>query len=393
MARYGRQGLRAQQLFRLLLAVLASGVALSVPAPERDVCLAIAAAHLLWGAATVALTRHPGSGWVRWAWTGLLVDLLAIAATTAAVRATAPGSAVVAVLASVLFVVPALAAVQLQPVACATVGVLTTLTYLTLPLSIPRTSDSGVTLLASTAVLAGLALTCVLLCRLQRSRVLTLFHLAAESTRRAEDEPDIELRERRMVADHLRARARQPLIEAQHDLEQGQDSDAVVRQRAAETLRVATGVLDGALAALDPVLLLGAGLSAALRQLVTALEPAPGLVLRLRTDGWPDHLRTEADPVLYGAACELLLGVVQHGRDGVVDVELRVVDGTAVLQVHDDGSGAAAHLLVARPAGPPLGLAARRSRLEVAGGELHFRTSGDGCTVARATFPLPAGSS
>ena len=393
LLQHGRHGLRAQHLLVALLTALAVAVALTVPVRGAQVvCAFVAAGYLLRVCLTARAARHPAARLVRWAWTGLLVDLLATTTLVVAARWAGPHPWAPTTLLAVLFLLPALAAFQLRPVVCGVVGALATLTHLILRLADQPTTGSTAALLAPTAVLAGLALTCALLCELHRSQVSALFHLAADAARRADEEVDIERRERQVLAEHLGTEVLQPLRAARHDL--GLASDEVgtgALHRSAETLRSVTAVLASALVALDPVLLRRAGLPAALHQLVTALPLPPGQVVRLRTDGWPDDLRTPVDPVLYGAAREMVVGVLEHGRSTVVEIELGVVDGTAVLQVHDDGAGAAVHLLAARAAEPPLGLASRRSRLEAAGGELHLQTGDDGCTVARATLPLPLG--
>jgi two-component system NarL family sensor kinase len=390
LLRYGRHGLRAQLAFRVLLSGLAAGVALAVPAGgEHRVCVGFAAAALLWAGVTASAGRRSGPRLLRWGWVGLLVDLLAASIVILLARMAEPGWWAPGSLSTVLFLLPALAAVQLRPAVCAVVGTLTTLAHLALRLTGPRTGDSLIVLLAPTAVLAGLTLTCVLLSVLQRSRVSALFQLAAERARRGEEELDIDQRERRLLAEHLRVRVLQPVLAVGRHLADAKHEHPGVCAHASETLRTAGDVLGSTLTGLDPVLLQRAGLPTALRQLVAALQPGPDRMVRLRIDGWPDDLRTSLDPVLYGAARGLLVGVLEHGHAATVDVELAIEDGVAVLQVHDAGVGAAAHLLTTDAADGPLGLAARRIRLEAAGGELHLRTGADGGTVARATLPLP----
>jgi signal transduction histidine kinase len=125
------------------------------------------------------------------------------------------------------------------------------------------------------------------------------------------------------------------------------------------------------------------GLRADVVQLVSRSENALGFPPRLTLDGLVDTLVPEgiADH-LVAALRESLSNVAKHAQARRVDVEVRVADGQAVVQVADDGVG----LPDVRHDGS--GLHNLRERAAALGGEFTVERRDTGGTVATWRVPL-----
>jgi signal transduction histidine kinase len=134
-----------------------------------------------------------------------------------------------------------------------------------------------------------------------------------------------------------------------------------------------------------------------LDQLEALVEGArsAGLIVDLRIDGDPPALSAAAELTLYRLTQEGLTNALRHAGPGAaVTVELRFSDGTAFLEVIDDGAGklsAAGHLRDLRPSGGN-GLIGMRERVAVHGGQLTAGPRlGAGWQVT-AVVPVKAGA-
>jgi signal transduction histidine kinase len=86
----------------------------------------------------------------------------------------------------------------------------------------------------------------------------------------------------------------------------------------------------------------------------------------------------------YRIVQEALTNVMKHAGPARVEVEVNRADGVLVVEVRDDGRGAAC-----RDGPPGLGLAGMRERAALFGGELEARPRTGGGYLVRARFPLP----
>ncbi len=89
---------------------------------------------------------------------------------------------------------------------------------------------------------------------------------------------------------------------------------------------------------LHPPVLENEGLVAALQARLDAVENRGGLQSKLLVEG-DERLPIDTEEELYRIALEALNNVIKHARAQHVTVQLHLVDGTACLQVTDDGVG------------------------------------------------------
>jgi signal transduction histidine kinase len=127
------------------------------------------------------------------------------------------------------------------------------------------------------------------------------------------------------------------------------------------------------------------GLAESLRKHVQVLDRVwggRGRAPSVRFDGDDPALPPDVEAVVYRVAQEALYNALRHGRPREVTVRLTAGDGTAVLEVRDDGIG----FDVADRSRTGLGLASMRDRAEAVGGSLSIESSAAG-TVVRLEVP------
>jgi two-component system NarL family sensor kinase len=164
-----------------------------------------------------------------------------------------------------------------------------------------------------------------------------------------------------------------------------------ITDRLAGAVRDAAEALRKLVVSIYPPDLSGAGLVAAVSDLVKPMRDA-GIVARVETEPLPP-LDPDVAATLYRTAREALTNVTKHAQAGAVDVQLtpdrdaRWEGGDAVLlRVSDDGVGPPEHALERRTDGH-LGLTMAADRLAAIGGELTV-VPGQRCgTVAEARMP------
>ncbi len=200
--------------------------------------------------------------------------------------------------------------------------------------------------------------------------------------------------ERRTLAAELHDGPVQRLVRLGYTLER------VSLQLEREDLQVAGELLDRAkddlrneiqrlrtmMTELRPPVLDQMGVTSALRDRAAEVERTSSV--RCRVEGFNDRLDASLETVLYRVAQEALANVVKHARASNVTLSLRIEDGRAALEVHDDGIGFDQSALSAPGIGEHLGLSIMRERIEMAGGRWSIEsTMGVGTTV-RAVVPL-----
>lgn len=134
---------------------------------------------------------------------------------------------------------------------------------------------------------------------------------------------------------------------------------------------------------LRPSDLAKAGLTAALRTRLEAVEGRSGLALRLDLNE-VGRLPARLEEGLYRIGQEALNNVLKHAQAGEIAVSLSRDQEQVVLEVRDDGCGFA---LADSEAESGLGLKGMRERAEQIGGTLLIESAPGSGTVIRATAP------
>jgi len=377
---HARRGVRLQVVLRFaLVAFTALTVVLVPPATHATACALLVGAYTVWALAVALWTWRGHDAAVRYAWLALLVDGAVLAALTLLTGVSAPQSWTSDVFTTAFLLVPVLAATQLRPWVCAAVVVPTTLAYLAAAVATQEANaEPWSSLLLRTLVMAAVGAGCVGLSRIQRSRVTTIGELVRVRTALLGELADVEVRERRMLSEHLHDGALQYVLAARLDLDDARaDLDPPTFERLEHALAETSRLLRSTVAELHPSVLEKAGLPAALRDLAGRCR-CPATVEA------PDWTATGADALLLRTARELLGNADRHARASAITVTLTREGGRARLAVTDDGIGPPDG---DAPAGH-IGLASHRVRVEAARGRLWLEPHAPRGT--RATVELPA---
>jgi two-component system NarL family sensor kinase len=387
---HARRGVRLQVALRwVLVGFVALTVAL-VP-PLNPIAAAITAGYALWAFA-VALWTRQGQEWtVRLAWLALLVDVVVLGVLTLLTGVATPESWTADVLITGFAVVPVLAATQLRPWVCAAVVGPTALVYLLASVAdrVANDNEPWSSVLLRTLAIVGVALGCVGLSRIQRSRVRTIGRLVRTRSELLAELTGLEERERQALSENLHDGALQYVLAARLDLDDARESgDAGAFDRLEHALAESSRLLRSTVAELHPAVLARAGLASALRDLTLAAAARGGLTVELNTDGWPAGQRTGADALLYRTAGELLNNVVKHAHATDTKVTLALEDDVARLVVADDGIGVPTGATSGALRRGHIGLASHKVRIDAAGGRFLTEANAPHGTVV--TVELPA---
>jgi two-component system NarL family sensor kinase len=387
------RGARIQRVLRLALVAFFVVALLAVP-PGDELALSwvIVLSYAVWSVVVGLLVGLASVEAASYVWLALLFDVLATTALTLVADSSAEQTWTAYVVVNGFFLIPVIAAGQLNPWACGIVSGAAVLGYLGASIA-TRHADDGEpwsVLLLRVFLLAVVGLGCVLLSRLQRHRVLAIGRLAEDRRRLVEQLVDVEERERTTLAEHLHDGALQYVLAARHDLEDV-GTDPVAGERVDHALSQAVQLLRTTLTQLHPAVVHEAGLLPALHDLVEDVSRRSELDVRLVTDGWDDATRTTADALLLGTARELVTNVVKHARASSVEIRVSLASGgggaLARLEVADDGVGLDGTDLDERLRGGHLGIASRRIHLEAVGGTMHFLTAEPQGTRVEVSVP------
>jgi two-component system, NarL family, sensor kinase len=400
LVEHASRGFRVQVILRCVLVLfVALTVILVPPLDARLGSLLIVAAYVVWAVIVYVLVRGDDERVLRFSWIALYGDVVAVGLLTV-IASLAPGVSWTAdILLNGLYFVPVLAAVQLRPWVALTVVTPNFVVFVVCSV-IARQADvqpwSYVLLRA--LVLAGISLGCVLLVRVQASRVLSIGRAVTHRAALLGELLDAETRERTQLSERLHDGALQYVLAARQDLEDlPPDVDPLLRERLGTALGEAGSLLRAQVGELTPAILDQAGLVPAITRLAEDAATRGRFTVDVAADGWPDGA-TPADRLLFDTTRELLANVVKHAGAGVVRVALSRkvhprLGASAVLTVSDDGVGIAEDVVDRRLREGHVGLATRRLRVEAAGGALAIDGGVDGGTIVTATVPLgaPAG--
>ncbi len=392
LVEHAGRGFRVQAIVRGVLAIF---VALTVvfvpPAGARLAALLIAVAYCVWAVAVYVAVRVDDERVLRLNWIALIGDVVALGLVTLTAASADNVSWTGDLLLVGFFLVPVLAAVQLRVWVAVTAAVPNLAVFLACSAIARQAEDQPWSyVLLRVLALAGLSVGCVLLVRVQGSRVLAIGNTVTHRGALLAELLETETRERAELSDDLHDGALQYILSARQELDDlPPDTDPAVRARLSAALTEAGGMLRSQVSRLTPAILDQAGLAAAIRRLVDDAAARGRFTGELDATGWPDG-PTVVDRLLFDCARELLANVVKHAGARSVTVTLaRTVSG-ATLVVADDGSGIDAGRLDRRLQAGHIGLATRRIRVEAAGGHLAVsRTTGGGTTVS-VSVPVTA---
>jgi len=395
---HARRGVALQVALRWVLVGFVALTVIAVPPPRfLGVCAAIAGGYALWALAVALWTRRRHPAAARMAWLALLVDVVVLGVLTLLTGVATPQSWTSDVFTTGFLLIPVLAATQLRVWVCTAVVVPTAAVYF---LAAVATREANVepwtSLLLRTLVIVGVALGCVGLSRIQRSRVRTIGRLAQARSGLLAELTGLEERERRALSENLHDGALQYVLAARFDLDDARETgDPAAFDRLEQALAESTRLLRSTVAELHPAVLARAGLPSALRDLATAAAARGGLAVTVDAEGWPAGERTEADPLLYRTAAELLNNVVKHAQAASAVVTLELADGpanaTARLVVADDGVGTPENAAGGALRRGHIGLASHTLRIDAAGGRFTSAANRPHGTVV--TVELPVGRS
>jgi signal transduction histidine kinase len=135
---------------------------------------------------------------------------------------------------------------------------------------------------------------------------------------------------------------------------------------------------------LRPAILDDLGVTAALEQQLRRLRESTGIETTLTVQEEPE-LDMLTAVTLYRIAQEALANVVRHANASAVEIALSIRDGTAVLDIRDDGEGMTREQI--EDSGS-LGLVGMRERAELLGGSVTIESEPGEGTIVTAVLPL-----
>ena len=392
---HARRGVALQVALRWVLVGFVALTVLTVPPPRFvGVCVAIAACYALWALAVALWTRQGHASAVRLAWLALLVDVVVLGVLTLLTGVATPQSWTSNVFTTGFLLIPVLAATQLRAWVCAAVVVPTAVVYFLAAVATREANEEPWTsLLLRSLVVVGVALGCVGLSRIQRSRVRTIGRLVQARSALLAELAGLEERERQALSEHLHDGALQYVLAARFDLDDARETgDPAAFDRLEQALAESSRLLRSTVAELHPAVLARAGLPSALRDLAAAAAARGGLTVDVDVDGWPPGERTTADALLYRTASELLNNVVKHAQATTATVTLELTDGPADvlarLVVADDGVGLPANASAGALRRGHIGLASHALRIDAAGGRITSTANPPHGTVVAVELPV-----
>jgi two-component system NarL family sensor kinase len=384
------RGFRVQAIVRGVLAIFVIVTVVIVPPAGASLpALLIAIAYCLWAIAVYIAVRANDERVLRLNWIALIGDVVALGLVTLIAASADKISWTGDILLNAFFLVPVLAAVQLR-VWVAVTAVVPTLAVFLICSAIARQAESQpwTYVMLRLLALAGLSLGCVLLVRVQSSRVLAIGNTVSHRGALLADLLETEARERAELSEDLHDGALQYILAARLDLgDLPADTDPTLRVRLEEALTEASGMLRSQVSRLTPAILDQLGLAAAIRRLADDAAERGHCETRVDDADWPDA-PTDVDRLIYDCARELLANVVKHASASSLTVTLSRTPGLATLIVADDGAGIDPASTDRQLRAGHVGLATRRIRVEAVGGTLTIASSPRSGTTVTVVIPL-----
>ena len=387
------RGLLLQCALRTLLAVfIGSGLLLQPPNANRwlhwGVLAGYVAAVAVWGWWAQRSADHPDQRTQRAVSLLMLcADLTVVAVISVDTGLSSPETWTSDVLQHGLFLIPLIAAAQLDPVVSAMIAIPTVGTFFVVNW-IDREANGNEpwgSILLRTAIVFGLAAGSVALSWIQQSRTRTITGLALERTRLLEEVINLEKRERQSLSERLHDGALQYVLVARHDMEDVRDGSVEGMDRVDFALAESSRLLRDVVRELHPEVLARAGLKAAITSLADGIAARTSIAVHLDADGWPADLRTDADYLLYSAAREFSTNAIKHAQADNLRFTLAHNGSRAELRIADDGVGIPADRLAQSVEDGHIGFASICTKVLATGGE--FAVTGSPGTVISIAVP------
>ena len=381
-------GIVLQCVLRVLLVVfLGITLLLEPPNAKQGVCLVVlavyAAAVTLW--CTAVLRPEPRAGITGRRTLALLMlgaDLTVVATLSVLTGVASPMSWTSDVLSTAVFLIPLIAAAQLDPYVSGVIAVPTLSTYLAVAwINQGPNEEPWGPILLRLLVLAGLAGGSVALSRIQRGKVEAIEVLAGQRRQLLEELLNLEKQERQALSERLHDGALQYVIVARQDIDETRTGSSEAADRADSALAEATHLLRDVVRELHPAVLASAGLSAALGAWADGIGSRSGMTVHFDAGTWPEEGRTPADALLYGAAREIATNAVKHARAQNLWIELGRSGNDAWVRVSDDGVGIDLDAVAHSVQDGHIGMASTRAKVQAAGGTFTVRPTTPGTEV------------
>jgi two-component system NarL family sensor kinase len=362
------------------------------PNRYRWICLAVLTVYVLvigcwsaWALGTAARAALP----IRTPVTLLVLaaDVALISVLSVLTGITSPDDWTSDVMRNGFFLIPLIAAAQLNPIISGAVAVPTLSAFIaTCWITRSSNQEPWASILLSSTVLAALAGGSVALSLIQRSKVEMIADLARQRTQLLEELLGLEKRERQAISERLHDGALQYVLVARQDMEDVRDGLKAAADRVESALVECSGLLRDVVRELHPDVLARLGLKSAISGLTDSLRSRTDLSVDLAAPTWPDGLRTEADYVLYSAAREALTNVIKHARAHHIWIELEHHEELALLRISDDGVGISAATIARKAEEGHIGMASIRAKVLASGGQFDVRSTSPGTEV---TMSIP----
>ncbi|HVQ50918.1 MAG TPA: ATP-binding protein, partial [Mycobacterium sp.] len=318
----------------------------------------------------------------------LLADVAVVSVLSVVTGLTSPDDWTSDVMRNGFFLLPLIAAAQLDPVISGVVAIPTLSAFVaTCWITQASNHEPWTSILLSSTVLGGLAGGSVAVSFIQRSRVDTIADLALQRTQLLHDLVGVEKHERQAISERLHDGALQFVLVARRDMEDVRDGSTPAVDRVDVALVECSQLLRDVVRELHPDVLTRMGLKAALASLADSLTSRTELAVELDARTWPDDLGTDADYVLYSAARETLTNAIKHARAHHIWVDLESRDGIASLRVADDGIGTSEATVMRKAQEGHIGLASIRAKALALGGQFDVRSTSPGTEITIA-IPL-----
>ena len=291
-----------------------------------------------------------------------------------------------------LYVIPLIAAAQLDPAVSAMIAIPTVATFFVVNW-IDREANGDEpwgSILLRTAIVVGLAAGSVALSWIQQAKTRTIAGLAQERTRLLEEVISLEKRERQSLSERLHDGALQYVLVARHDMEDVRDGSVEGMDRVDFALAESSRLLRDVVRELHPEVLARSGLRAAITSLADGIAARTNIAVHLDADGWPDSLRTDADHLLYSAAREFSTNAIKHAHAANLRFRLAHNGNRAELRIADDGVGIPPDRLAQSVEDGHIGFASICTKVLATGGE--FTVTGSPGTVISMALPTKTAS-
>jgi two-component system, NarL family, sensor kinase len=379
-------GTLVQFALRVVIIVFVAVTLVSEPPNRYEwICVAILCAYVVivscWSAWALR-TGWRASTRTRVTLLVIAADVVTLAVLSVLTGITSPEVWTSDLMADALFLIPLIAAAQLDPIINTVMAVPTVAAFfVTCAVTKTLNEEPWTSILLNTLVLAALFAASVAVSLIQRDRVGMIADLAAQRTQLLQDMLGLEKRERQDISERLHDGALQYVLVARQDMDDVRDGSAEAVDRVDTALVECSGLLRDVVRELHPAVLARSGLKAAIEALAGGIGTRTGMAVEVDARTWPDDVRTGADHVLYGAAREALTNVVKHARADNVWVELELVDGRATLRIADDGVGISVAKIAESVENGHIGMASTRTKVLAAEGQFDVRPTSPGTEV------------